>query len=227
MELEKEHTEKSRLTPFPDQLYGQIQAASSHFKHTLTKVTAAAIVGGTASLIGGGKFENGAVTGAFSALTIAFITDSTFRSNIFNGIKKVGNFLRDTVFGTPAELRTMNWNIFDWRAYNHVGSGRVNGLDVKNQSEYEELYSSVPGTAESMNKLDDGTIFSGAKGHDNDFYSDPSGYKKAYHDLQLAVDASLAIIPGGSVPSAPIIPSLITAGGMTIAAPLHAIGLSP
>jgi len=91
MELEKENTEKSRLTPFPDQLYGQIQAASSHFKHTLTKVTAAAIVGGTASLIGGGKFENGAVTGAFSALTIAFITDSTFRSNIFNGVKRVSS----------------------------------------------------------------------------------------------------------------------------------------
>ena len=40
---------------------------------------------------GGGKFENGAVTGAFSALTIAFITDSTFRSNIFNGVKRVSS----------------------------------------------------------------------------------------------------------------------------------------
>ena len=41
------------------------QVVNSSYSYTNARVTAAAIVGGTASVISGGKFANGAVTGAF------------------------------------------------------------------------------------------------------------------------------------------------------------------
>ncbi|MAI20225.1 MAG: hypothetical protein CMF28_03195 [Kiritimatiellaceae bacterium] len=152
-------------------------------------------------------------------LTI-LITDSTFRSNIFNGVKRVGNFLRDTVFGTPAELRTMDWRPWKWKEFNHIGGMRVNGGDAGQK----ELLSHQVGTKKPMNNLNGGWGFGGGASHDKRFASTDFGPKRALYDSMLTVDSALAIIPWRN--AAPIIPSLMTGVGISLAAPFHFVGIN-
>ena len=82
--------------------------AAGNFKSLGGKMFAGAIVGGCASVIGGGKFENGAVTGAFTALTYAVMSDPAVRQRIWEGVRAVPRFIsraigRVNVLGNAAD----------------------------------------------------------------------------------------------------------------------------
>jgi len=204
------------------------------------KAFAAAIVGGCASMVGGGKFESGAVTGAFTSLAWAAVSNADFRQKVWGGIKtaagKTWEFVRDNLFGTPQEQATMDWSLSsNFKAYNYGGSGRTNGLDMRQTGLSPRDIGPGPNNnnPQPMNAQDGGRGFGGYLAHDRRFAAIESGgilgslqgVCKAGCDALLIVDSALAIVPIGN--SSPVLPSLMTAGGMTVAAPLHAFNINP
>lgn len=77
----------SFLSGFAASLLGANIAENFSNSHTIVKVTMAAIAGGTASALGGGKFSNGAMSGAFVMLFNDLAWDKAHDENI-NKIKQ-------------------------------------------------------------------------------------------------------------------------------------------
>jgi len=86
--------------------------AAGQFKSWSGKMFAGAIVGGCASTVGGGKFESGAVAGAFTALTYAALSSPQIQQKILNGAKATAVFAVDVakkVWNLPNTALGLAW----------------------------------------------------------------------------------------------------------------------
>jgi len=157
------------------------------------------------------------------------MSDPQVRKNIWGDIKGFAKgtweFARDNLFGTSAELKTMNWNPLKWKAWNYVGGMRSNGPanDANGQRGLSpSQIGPSAGGPNSMNRGDDGGLW-----HDRLFAWTKGrafgGIYRAAGDVGLVVNCAYAIIPGSRM--APIIPTALTAAGIAVAAPFHATHL--
>ena len=155
-------------------------------------------------------------------LTI-LITDSTFRSNIFNGVKKVGNFLKERIFtGTRPDLVRFNL-LKPWKFgfENHIGLERINGEDLSGGQ--KGMSPDQLGFKEPISKVDGGWGSGGGASHDIRMARwRNNGLFQAGADLLLAVDAATSTVPiPGTGRTTALLPGIMVSGGMTLAAPYH------
>ena len=84
-------------------LYGHLglNETSMDWSNRIGNIATAAMVGGAASALGGGKFANGAVTGAFSRLFNEMRVDHEFRKNLR---KVLNNKIKANIEGKLSEI---------------------------------------------------------------------------------------------------------------------------
>ncbi len=203
----------------PAFLAGFAGAALGKFAGPLVKnnsaagLIAAAVIGGTASELGGGKFANGAITGSFAYL----LSSGMDLKKLGRDALSLGGKVKTVLLGS--DLSKLNLNPFDFAYGNYVGGNRTNGLDQA-QKEFLESQIGGEGNPSPIDALDYGGLR-----HDQRFTRTKGSMRGAY-DLLLIKDAALGIFGIGQGFSAPIVPSIMTITGMGIAAPFHAIGIS-
>ncbi len=191
-----------------------MRVVSSPFNiNTVTGLAASAIVGGTVSEIGGGKFANGAMTASF----VFLFSEGVSPRQLGQDALSLGNKVKTVLLGS--DLSKFNLNPFGFAYGNYVGGNRTNGLD-RSQRKLSEDQIGGEGNPLPIDALDYGGL-----NHDQRFTRTTGSMRGAY-DLLLIKDASLGMFGMGQGSSAPIIPSIMTITGMGIMTPFHAIGIS-
>ncbi|MEI8595411.1 hypothetical protein [Photobacterium sp. Hal280] len=144
------------------------------------RVTVAAVIGGTSSKLSGGKFENGAVTGAFSRL----FNDEMHRDGFYERFK---DNLRKAIYA-------------DIKIIDGVGQMVVGGLLIPTG------YGSVPGgiiAFHGMSSIEEGITtlgsligLSSARNSVSEFWYSLTGSNKVYPSVDLVISlGSMAKVP--------------------------------
>ena len=205
---------------FMDGFLGAYQGAMN-----IATSLSAAVAGLTACAPAGAvKFANAALSLAQRALNVVVNAVVTTGKVVLKVVGMVARTLRDTLFGTPQELASMDWRPWRWKAWNYVGGGRTNGLDMSQNGLLPNQIG--PGFGNNPLPMNDGDW--GGVWHDKWFAKTNFGPSKALGDILLAGSSILSIFDLGPTPNAgPVIPSLMTSIGITVASPLHFFGINP